>query len=130
MSWYSYRQNNSGGGHEYDASRGISVTVYIEANSADEANGRAREIGLYFDGVDGGWDCECCGDRWYEETYAQDDDFEPPTEDEALLIDENARFNPMKWAGEGNYETFVHPKGQTFYGAHAEVERIARKIKG
>ena len=130
MSWYRYHQNNSGGSHEYDPSRGTSVDVYIEADSADEANERAREIGLYFDGVDDGWDCDCCGDRWYEETYPEDDGFEPPTEDEALLIDENASFTPMKWAGEGNYETFVHPKGQPFYGAHAEVERIPRKLKG
>lgn len=132
MSWYHYRQNNSGGSHEYDASRGTSVNVYIEADSADEANERASEIGLYFDGVEGDMDCSCCGDRWYSasEYDGQDDDFEPPTEDEALLIDENARFTPMKWAGEGNYETFVHPKGQTFYGAHAEVERIPRKLKG
>lgn len=130
MSWYHYCQNNSGGSHEYDASRGISVDVYVEADSADEANERALEIGLYFDGVDGGRDCDCCGNRWYEETYAQDDDFEPPTEDEALLIDENARSTPMKWADEGNYDVFVHPKGKPFYGAHAEVERIPRNLNG
>lgn len=130
MSWYLYHQNNSGGSHEYDADRGISVNVYIEADSADEANERASEIGLYFDGVESGWDCSCCGDRWYAVSCEEGDDFEPPTEDEALLIDENARFTPMKWADVGDYDVFVHPKGQPFYGAHAEAIRIPRKLKG
>ena len=25
----------------------------------------AEDIGLYFDGVEQGMDCSCCGDRWY-----------------------------------------------------------------
>ena len=62
--FYTFSQNNSFGDFEVDHARGISEFVTIEAESADQANERAEEIGLYFDGCDKGWDCECCGDRW------------------------------------------------------------------
>lgn len=133
MSWYRYRQNNSGGSHAYDASRGISVEVYVEADTADEANERAEQIGIYFDGVDDGFDCDCCGDRWYEasEYDALETDDAPPEPDEPMVRDDNAQsFQPMKWAGEGNYETFVHPKGEKFYGTHAELIHITRELTG
>jgi hypothetical protein len=65
MAFYTFRQNNSGGvwsGSEY---------VIIEADSADEANMTALDHDVYFDGVHGGSDCPCCGDRWCE---VDDDD--------------------------------------------------------
>ncbi len=61
--WFSYRQNNSGG--SFDVDKNVAKNVYIEANSADEANSRAELCGLYWDGVYDEIDCECCGDRWY-----------------------------------------------------------------
>lgn len=72
MAFFEYRQNNSGGGFDIDESVGISVLVIIEADSAEEANRKAEDIGLYFDG-DG--DCSCCGNRWYE--VWDDSDSEP-----------------------------------------------------
>lgn len=39
--------------------------MVIEAHDTIHANARAEEIGLYFDGIEKGWDCECCGDRCY-----------------------------------------------------------------
>lgn len=63
--FYDYRQNNSGGVFLAEHENGISVEVIIEADSADEANARAEQIGLYFDGCSDGRDCNCCGDRWY-----------------------------------------------------------------
>jgi hypothetical protein len=58
--FWTYRQNNSGGYFDYDED-GISVYVIVEADSADDANGRAKAIGLYWDGYG---DCDCCGNRW------------------------------------------------------------------
>lgn len=58
--FYEYRQNNSGGFFHLPA-----IQVFIEADSMDEANRIAERNGLYFDGVDDGRDCPCCGDRWY-----------------------------------------------------------------
>lgn len=66
MAFYAYRQNNSGGSFDYDRNAGISVFVVVEAEAPNVARERAVNIGLYFDGVDNGYDCSCCGDRWYE----------------------------------------------------------------
>lgn len=61
--FYEFHQNNSGGTFDYDDDRGIAELVIVEAYSADEATSTAKSIGLYFGG---GYDCECCGDRWSE----------------------------------------------------------------
>lgn len=60
--WYEFRQNNSGGG--FDIDEDVSVYVLIQATSYVEANNKAEDIGIYFDGCDTGRDCDCCGDRW------------------------------------------------------------------
>jgi hypothetical protein len=59
--FFHYNQNNSGGSFNHDSKAGISHHVIIEADSASEADSKAENIGLYFDG-DG--DCPCCGSRW------------------------------------------------------------------
>lgn len=63
--FYTYDQNNSGGGFVTNPAKGISHFVIVEADSADDANEKAEALGLYFDGVEDGYDCECCGDRWH-----------------------------------------------------------------
>jgi len=65
MAFFSFNQNNSGGGFDFNPKQGISHWVIIEAANATDANERAKGIGLYFDGCDKGLDCDCCGDRWY-----------------------------------------------------------------
>ena len=76
--FYTFRQNNSGGSFEVDEERGIAETVIVEAYSFEEANRIAERIGIYFNGVDSGWDCECCGDRWYE-LYSDSDAADVPS---------------------------------------------------
>ena len=59
MAWFTFRQNNSGGfylGPQY---------VIVEAESSVSANAVAEENNVYFNGIEKGIDCECCGDRWY-----------------------------------------------------------------
>ena len=58
MGIYCYHQNNSGGSFIAPA-----VKLIVEAASADEADSRAEELGVYFDD-DGTIDCNCCGSRW------------------------------------------------------------------
>lgn len=60
MAIYSFRQNNSGGWFHVPA-----ITVYVHADTPEQANAVAEANGLYFHGVSKGLDCECCGDRWY-----------------------------------------------------------------
>ena len=65
MKYYLYDQNNSGGSFEVDHTEGISVYVIIAARSTREADQKAEDLGLYFDGCETDRDCSCCGDRWY-----------------------------------------------------------------
>lgn len=66
MPIYIFTQNNSGGSFDFDEKSGITHYVFIEAKDYKDANERAQNIGIYFNGCDEGLDCECCGDRWYE----------------------------------------------------------------
>jgi hypothetical protein len=63
--FYCYRQNNSGGHFHVEESQGIDAYVVIEADSPSEANSKAEDIGIYFNGCENDMDCSCCGDRWY-----------------------------------------------------------------
>lgn len=60
MAFYHFHQNNSGGFYAYPA-----CEVFVEADTAEEANAIALENALYFNGVSKDIDCDCCGDRWY-----------------------------------------------------------------
>lgn len=60
---YLFNQNNIGGGFVINDK--LCPRVYITAINAKEANKKAKEIGIYFDGVVYGIDYPCCGDRWY-----------------------------------------------------------------
>jgi hypothetical protein len=61
--FYEFNQINSGGW--YQSNENVDELVIIEANSSDEANQIAENIGIYFNGVEKDIDCGCCGDRWY-----------------------------------------------------------------
>jgi hypothetical protein len=61
-----YHQNNPGDYFVSDYDAGITRFVIVEAASEFEAMDRALAIGIYFNGVEAGEDCECCGDRWSE----------------------------------------------------------------
>lgn len=62
MPFFHFRQNNSGG--QFVRDNDVDKHVIIEASDALGASLRARDIGIYFDGVYRGLDCDCCGDRW------------------------------------------------------------------
>ena len=71
--FYEFHQNNSGGSFRPPA-----INVIVEADSANDANRRAEDIGLYWYGADhDGPDCPCCGDRWYQQYQDSDGDDVP-----------------------------------------------------
>lgn len=71
--FYTFMQNNSGG--HFTINDGVAEVVIIEAYDVKDANRRAERIGVYFDGVENGHDCECCGDRWHMQyEYGQKDE--------------------------------------------------------
>ena len=57
-----FSQNNSYGRFEVDDK--VCHKLYIEAETFDEAVEKAEELGCYWDRVEKGIDCHCCGDRW------------------------------------------------------------------
>ena len=67
--FYTFIQNNSGG--SFDVNDSVCEYVIIEAVSAEDANMRAENIGIYFNGCEDGYDCDCCGDRWIAQ-YSDD----------------------------------------------------------
>lgn len=60
--FYMFNQNNSGGW--FTVNDTLCHRVIIEADSKSEAVSIAEDLGCYWDGVDQGIDCSCCGDRW------------------------------------------------------------------
>ena len=44
-------------------------TLYVYAETPEEADNIAESVGVYFDGVSAGTDCDCCGDRWYRASW-------------------------------------------------------------
>ena len=88
--FYEFYQNNSGG--YFDTS--MPLCLWVEASSAEEACAIAEEHGVYFDGVDKGIDCECCGDRWYSPLSFQ----HPKTREEVdELIEVRTGPDAIKW---------------------------------
>ena len=110
MPFYEYRQTNSGGVFDCHPERGISAHVIIEADSAEEANACAVGIGLYFNGVEKGYDCSCCGDRWSESWYEEGTDV--PSVWGTPITD----YNPQVWWVPG-YQAFTHYKDGRIVGS-------------
>ena len=69
--FFTLDQTNSGGFFT-----GPARFVIVEADTAAEANHRAKKVGVYFDGMRRGIDCRDCGDRWLR-TKEQDATVEP-----------------------------------------------------
>lgn len=84
--WYKYSQNNSGGYFEIDEN--LDRCVFIEETSIENANKKAENIGIYFDGVQKDLDCKCCGDRWHP--VVEFDSFE---ENEIVTLLNNTKFH-------------------------------------
>lgn len=103
--FFEYHQTNSGG--DFNVDDRLTINVWIEAHDSDEADEAAQRLGIYFDGVAKGEDCECCGDRW------------SPTDKEGHavpLVDPYVR----KWVEKGE------PHTRIFY-ADGSVDEIIQK---
>jgi hypothetical protein len=59
---YKLTQNNSGG--SFDVDKKICHRLFVEAVSENDAVLKFENLGVYWDGVDSGIDCSCCGNRW------------------------------------------------------------------
>ncbi len=111
--WYHITQNNSGGSFDYDAVRGITHHMVIEATDWQHANSRALGLGLYHNGVENDRDCECCGDRWYPLHDRDKGDTEPMVYGKPVAKP-SKQF--IKWLKKGEFNIFVHPMEGKFQG--------------
>ena len=99
--FYKYSQNNSGGG--FYADERVQPRVFIEADSESEAETIADSLGIYFDGVEKGHDCECCGDRW--SNYS---DEVKPEDLEELLMDTEYGYDTVVHYANGKKRYLIH----------------------
>lgn len=56
-------QNNPGG--SFIMNDKLCHRVVIEEDNYNKAENKALKMGIYYNGVEDNFDCECCGDRWY-----------------------------------------------------------------
>ena len=61
--FYEFTQNNSGG--HFIVNDKLCHRIIIESDTEEKAEDKAFDLGVYYNGVENGMDCPCCGDRWY-----------------------------------------------------------------
>ena len=55
--------------------RNKAYDVWVLAESEDEADELVQKYaGVYFQGIEKGLDCECCGNRWYRGFEFEDEE--------------------------------------------------------
>ena len=101
--FYLYDQNNSGGSFDYDPVLGIAENVFIEADSADDANDKMESLIGDWDSGHGGY-CPCCGGRWYP--CGDDDGTETPERYGENVIDSP----PKPFLNSAPHATAIHYK--------------------
>ncbi len=110
VKYYDFSQNNSGGRWKVDEN--FAENTIISARNLKEANYRAEELGIYFNGCEAGMDCDCCGDRWSSQ-WSESKDLEP------LIYGEK----PEKYLTESTYSM-----RETIIVHHADGTRETFKI--
>lgn len=102
MAFYKFNQNNTGGSFITDDK--LCHRLFIEADNSDQAITRAESLGCYWNGVETGDDCPCCGDRWYQPwtddgmtfpyQYGKDRVFQTMAEYAEYMADQYGRTKP------------------------------------
>lgn len=115
MAFYQWNQNNSGGFFVVDDK--LCHRIIIEASTLDEAEQKAFDMGVYYNGCEDGTDCDCCGDRWYDA-----DTVDIPSEYHPC---DNVEDYAQKLA---NYYGWTTPDIRIFY-KNGEVEEIFTRTK-
>lgn len=113
MKWFVFDQNNSGG--SFVVNDKVCHRLFIEADSFDNAVEKAEELGCYWNGVDEGIDCPCCGDRWYKwEDTIDLDEYNNEGYRVGVYDKANAK---TRWNKKyGKYEVIEEPTWQEEYG--------------
>lgn len=130
MKFYELSQNNSGGSFDVDSK--LCHRLFIEAENEMTALRIAEDLGCYWDGVDDGRDCPCCGDRWYrsasevnlEEMNTKWNGYEVAKWlEKGSKADHNDAVNALKAQYPGS-EWLVEPIMENKYGSTRVIGRI------
>lgn len=124
LKWYQFDQNNSGG--YFDVDDKVCHRLFIEAESFNDAVEKAEEFGCYWDGVDDGIDCPCCGDRWNKWNDDPVDIEKYNTEGYEVGVYDGIHFDAVaQWNKQyGKYETIKEPTWEEKYGIREYAGRI------
>ena len=95
--FYEFWQNNSGGHYHIDIDVGLNHKVIIEADTRDEAIEKAFNIGIYFDGVRAGRDCDCCGDRWSSPSELDTEDLIDELSSSTSVLFKDGNIKTIEW---------------------------------
>lgn len=125
--WYEFSQNNSGGSFVVDEN--VCHRLFIEANSAKEAEDKALGLGVYFDGCEIGLDCSCCGDRWYR--LWGDDDIKLPTTHQNWRTKEKTEINSIEELAQVYADEYgwTKPDARIFYADGRVTEIFTQENK-
>jgi len=125
LNWYEFDQNNSGGHFITDDK--VCHRLWIEAESHEEAIEKAEELGCYWDGVNRGRDCHCCGDRWSKSNDTPINFAHYDTKGYVVNVHENTCVDvEAEWNRRyGNYDVVEKPKRrEAFNGSFVWAGRI------
>ena len=119
--FYEISQNNSGGSFVTDDK--LCHRLFIEAESSDEAESIAEDLGCYWDGCSTGNDCSCCGDRWHR-----------PWDNGIDLEEMNTKWNGYEvneWVKKSGSETIIEDFKSKYEGmTWLEEPKLEKKYGG
>lgn len=119
LKWYEFSQNNSGG--DFEVTTELCHRLFIEARNDVEALAKGLEMGVYLNGVRGGIDCGCCGDRWYE----------PNKVELPLKYSESLTFNEIKPYAQYLADKYgwTTPDARIYYADGKVVEVFSQTVR-
>lgn len=129
--FYFFDQNNSGG--SFVVNDKLCNRLVIEAETCDEAINKSLELGCYYNGVDEGLDCDCCGDRWgspYEEKNLKGVIYNPKVYmrdhiDDEVYSEDQGHFENIWFNKYGVYKIEKYPMWEKLYGSNIFVGSIS-----
>lgn len=124
LKWYMFDQNNSGGSFVVDDK--LCHRLFIEAESFDDAVMKAEDLGCYWNGVEDGRDCPCCGDRWSKWNDDSVDIERYKTEGYTASVYDNIWSDTEgEWKRKyGRYRVIEEPEFKTRYTVRSYVGKI------
>jgi hypothetical protein len=126
--FFHFNQNNSGGRFTHVKGK-IGYAVIVEADNYEDANKRAENIGLYFDGCDSGYDCPCCGDRWYPQYDNERGDKVPSIYGQNLKQSAKVSGFNVGWWGLPVYVHYKNGEVKEFWHENDLKAKAKKKVK-